>query len=338
MIPSSARRGLALTSVSLLMLLAACSGGDDGTADPAASSPDDSAAIRVGVVLAGPRNDGAFYQSYLDGVTEQADAHDLEVSVVDNVEDPQAAIDAFTNLAASNDLIIAGGSSLVSAGNTVAPQFPDVEFVMSGVVDAGVDNLHTYATRQGVPAYVAGVVAAGLSTTRTVGYVGGADIPPNSQSLIDFEAGATATDPSITVVSATVGSFSDAAAAKEATAAQIANGADVVYAFQDAGLPGVLDAIEESGQDIAVFNPTTDRCEESPHLAGYAYQNTSAMVVEIIADYLAGTLPAEPRFYALEDANVQALRLCPGFEEFEETVQETTAAINDGSITLPEGG
>ncbi|WP_420112345.1 BMP family ABC transporter substrate-binding protein [Pseudactinotalea sp.] len=317
------------------LLLSACAGsGDDGT-DPGG---DDAEGIRVGVVLAGPRNDGAFYQSYLDGVIAHEEDYSLEISVVDNVEDPQAAIDAFTNLATDNDLIIAGGSALVPAGNTVAPQFPDVHFVMSGVVTEGVANLHTYATRQGVPAYVAGVIAAELSSSGVVGYVGGADIPPNAQSLVDFEAGALAGDAGIEVVSTTVGSFSDAAAAKEATAAQIANGADVIYAFQDAGLPGVLDAIEESGNQIPVFNPTTDRCEESEHLAGYAYQNTTVMVSEIVENYVAGELPSEPRFYALEDPNIQALRLCPAFDEYEDLAQETTDAINSGSITMPEGG
>jgi basic membrane protein A len=262
----------------------------------------------------------------------------MTVSVVDNVDSPQAAIDALTNLAAENDLIIAGGSALVSAGNTVAPQFPDVTFVMSGVVQDGISNLHTYATRQGVPAYVAGVVAARASTTRKIGYVGGADIPPNSQSSIDFAAGARSIDPAIGVASTTVGSFSDAAKAKEATAAQIANGADVIYAFQDAGLPGVLDAVEDSGKKVTVFNPTTDRCAESPNLIGFAYQNTAAMVNHILADYSAGTLPDKPRFYGLEDPKVQALKLCPAFGQYQGLVTETTDKINSGAITMPEGG
>lgn len=329
------RRALVAASAASVVFVAACSSGSD--ADTSAG-PQQAEGAKVGVVLAGPRNDKAFYQSYLDGVQTVADKEGMTVSVVDNVDSPQAAIDALTNLAAENDLIIAGGSSLVSAGNTVAPQFPDVTFVMSGVVQPGIANLHTYATRQGVPAYVAGVLAANASTTRKVGYVGGTDIPPNSQSSIDFAAGAKSVDPAIVVASTTVGSLSDAAKAKEATAAQIANGADVIYAFQDAGLPGVLDAVAESGKKVAVFNPTTDRCSESPNLMGYAYQNTEAMVSHILADYTAGTLPAEPKFYAVEDPNVQTLKLCPSFNQYQRLVTETTEKINSGAITMPEGG
>jgi basic membrane protein A and related proteins len=328
------RRALAVSALASALFLAACSSGTDAAGDAGAAEE----TTRVGVVLAGPRNDRAFYQSYLDGVQTLADQEGMTVSVIDNIDSPQAAIDALTNLAADNDIIIAGGSSLTTAGNTVAPQFPDVTFVMSGVVQQGVSNLHTYATRQGVPAYVAGVVAAEVSTSRVLGYVGGTDIPPNSQSAIDFAAGAKSVDPSIQVAATTVGSLSDAARAKEATAAQIANGADVIYAFQDAGLPGVLDAVAESGKQIPVFNPTSDRCEESPNLIGYAYQNTQQMVTHILEDYRAGTLPATPRFYALEDPNVQALRLCPAYSTHQETVTRTTDAINSGQITMPEGG
>ncbi|CAN5223817.1 BMP family ABC transporter substrate-binding protein [soil metagenome] len=328
------RLAVATLAMSAALTMTACSTSGGASEDGAAQSD----GARIGVVLAGPRNDKAFYQSYLDGVQAVADEAGMEVSVVDNVDSPQAAIDALTNLAADSDLIIAGGSSLVSAGNTVAQQFPDTAFVMSGVVQEGVPNLHTYATRQGVPAYVAGVVAATESVTGTVGFVGGTDIPPNSQSSIDFAAGAKSVKPEINVASITVGSLSDAAKAKEATAAQIANGADVIYAFQDAGLPGVLDAVAESGRDVVVFNPTTDRCEESPHLIGYAYQNTKVMVEHIIDDYVAGDLPEEPRFYALDDPNVQALKLCPEFSQYEELVSGTTEEINSGAVKMPEGG
>ncbi|HEY0187494.1 MAG TPA: BMP family protein [Cellulomonas sp.] len=337
--PRHPRPGWPALALAGTLLLAACgSGGTDASSSTGSAGSTQEDGIRIGVVLAGPRNDNAFYQSYLDGVQAVADEQGMTVSVVDNVETPEAAIDALTNLAADNDLIIAGGSSLVSAGNTVAPQFPDVTFAMSGVVDEGVANLHTYATKQGVPAYVAGAIAAEASTTRSIGYVGGTDIPPNSQSSIDFEAGARSVDPDIQVASVTVGSLSDAAKAKEATAAQIANGADVIYAFQDAGLTGVLDAVEESGEDVLVFNPTTDRCEESSQLIGYAFQNTEVMVGHIVEDYLAGTMPTEPRYYAVEDPDVQALLLCPDYAQYEDLATETTDAINSGQITMPEGG
>lgn len=323
----------AMLAGSLLLAGACGSGAEQASVDDTGTKE-----IRVGVALAGPRNDGAFYQTYLEGVTQNAEAMNLKVSVVDNLVDPQQITDALTNLAADNDLIIGGGSALVAGANAIAAAHPDTTFVMSGVVKEGVDNLHAYMMLQGVPAYVAGVLAAKVTTTGKVGFIGGAQIPPTSQSDIDFKAGARATNPKIEYAAVTVGSFSDATKAKQAAAAQIADGADVIYAFVDAGLPGVLQAIEESGKDVKVFNPTTDRCAESDALIGFDYQNNQQLVTTILKDYVNGTLPKGTKTYALEDPTIQKLTMCPNTAHLQAEADAVTAKINAGEITMPEGG
>ena len=133
--------------------------------------------IKVGVALAGPRNDGAFYQSYYDGVMDLKDKYNLQVSVVDNLTDSSAMNDALSNLAEANQIVIGGGSALVPPANSLAANYPDTTFVMSGKVQDGIPNLHAYNMLQGVPAYVAGVVAAKVSKAGKIGFIGGATIP-----------------------------------------------------------------------------------------------------------------------------------------------------------------
>ncbi len=329
----SVRSFVATTTVAIVALFATAACGSPDSKD---DSGDD--ALTVGVALAGPRNDGAFYQSYLEGVQDLEQELNLKVSVVDNLSDPSEINDALNNLAADNDLIIGGGSALVAGANSVAPAHPDTTFVMSGVVEEGVENLHAYMMLQGVPAYVAGVIAAQESTTGHVGFIGGAAIPPTSQSDIDFEAGAKSTRADIKYAHATVGDFSDATKAKQAAAAQIADGVDVIYAFVDAGLPGVLQAIEDSGEDVKVFNPTTERCDESDSIIGYDYQNNQQLVKTILQDYAADKLPAETKIYALEEPRIQRLTMCPNSAELQSLADEVTEKINAGEITMPEGG
>lgn len=320
----------------LIVTAAAC--GDDGTGGGPSPEPTGSQPLRVGMALPGPKNDKGFNQAHYQGMLDAEEQLGIVPTVVENVVDPQARIDAVRNLAQDNDLVIGVGGEYADAGVTVAPQFPDVQFAIINGEQTDAGNLHIYFVRQGTPAYVAGVVAAGLTEAGKVGYLGGELIPPTTQSDEGFKAGVESVDPSIEYASTIVGNFNDAEKGKEAAAAQIAADADVIFALLDAGFTGVEQAAEESGKQVLLINPIFPRCEEGENIVGYAYLNSAAFVVNIIEEYQADTMPAgEPKFFGLEDPDVQAFVLCPGWEEHQGTVDDVTEQINSGAISLPEG-
>jgi basic membrane protein A and related proteins len=267
----------------------------------------------------------------------------IEANVQENVADPDARIDALRNLAADNDLVIGVGAEFAEAGLTIAPQFPDVEFmIINGQTDPEIPNLHVYGVRQGVPAYIAGVVAASgvlEGDVDKVGYIGGEEIPPTTQSDDGVRAGVEDTDDGIDYVSTIVGDFNDAPKAKDAAAAQLAAGADVIFALIDAGFPGVIQAAEERGGDAFLFSVIFPRCEDYPKLVGTALLNSDRLVASMVQDFLDDTIPEEPLFYGVEDPDIQRLELCPDFatDEIQQIVDDTTQQINDGEIELPEG-
>jgi basic membrane protein A len=292
----------------------------------------------VGMALPGPKNDKGFNQSHYDGLVAAGEKYGFTPNVVENVVDPQARIDALKNLAADNPLVIGVGGEYAEPGLTAAPQFGDVAFaVINGQTDPGIPNLHAYFVRQGVPAYIAGVVAAQLTKTKKVGYLGGELIPPTTQSDDGFKAGVADTDPSIEYASTIVGNFNDPEKAKQAAAAQISAGADVIFALLDAGFPGVEQAVQESGKDVLLINPIFPRCDEGPNIVGVAFLSSGALVDQIVSDYKNGSLPKDPKFYGVENPDIQKFQLCDAFAEHQSLVDETTAKINSGDIKLPEG-
>ena len=324
-----------LAALCVLTLLGSACGDDDGGGD---DGGDGGEQVRVGMALPGPKNDRGFNQAHYQGLLDAEEQRGIEGTVVENVVDPQARIDALRNLAADNDLVIGVGGEYAEAGTTIAPQFPDVEFAIINGEQTEDENLHIYFVRQGTPAYIAGVLAAQLTQSGKVGYLGGELIPPTTQSDDAMQAAVEATDPDVEYVSTIVGNFNDAERAKEAAAAQIAGGADVIYALLDAGFPGVLQAVEESGQDVLTMNPIFPRCEEDPSIVGYTYLNSARMVVDIVQQFEDGSMPqGEPRFYGLENPDIQAYVLCPGYEDHQGTVDDLTAQIDGGEIELPEG-
>ena len=335
-------------------LLAASCGDGDGDSDaaddesaPAATTAPEEPAVEepaeepptVGLALPTGRNDGGFSQSYYDGLLAAEEAYGLTIAVQDNAGDPEQTVDALRNLAATNDLVIGVGAQFAEAGTIVAPEFPEVEFAIVNGQATDDANLHIYIVRQGVPAYPAGVIAADLTQTNKVGFIGGLEIPPTTQSADAFSGGATSVNPEIETVSTVVGDFEDVAGAKEAAAAQIAAGADVLFAFVNSGLEGVLQAVDESGEDVKIFSVIFPQCDRSTQLVGTATLSSFAQVDTIVSAFLAGAMPADLVLWGVEDPGIQSFVLCPDYAsaDLEAKVAELLAGINDGSIELPAG-
>jgi basic membrane protein A len=332
------QRLLALLVAGALVVfgIAACGSGDDGGSgtDGGTTAGEQE---RFGMLLAGPRNDKGFYEFAYKGL--QMAAPDANISVVDNVGDAQAEFDALKSLSADNELILASGTTSVSAVTKLAPQYPEVQYVVlaAGVVDDRLDNVHAYSPQQGIPAYIGGAVAATLSTTRHVGFVGGPEINVTETSDAGFGLGAKAQVPGTEYSATSVGTFSDPAKAKEAANAQIAAGADAIFAFLDAGTPGVLQAIEESGRPGWIVGAIAPRCEESDAFVGTTVMDVTALVDAVVADHRVDSLATGTRFFGVQDARIQSFQLCPAYDrgELPGLVEELTARLNAGEVDLP---
>lgn len=322
-----------------LSVLAAC--GDDSdsgdSGDSGSGSTEDT--VDVGMALTGPRNDGGYAQSHYDGLAAAQENYDIKTTVVDNIGPGQPRVDALTNLAQTNDLVIAVGAEFAPAGVEVAPQFPDVSFVVINGQTSDAENLHVYYAREGVPAYVAGVVATELTKTKTVGFVGGEEIPPTIQSDDAYKAAVEATDPSIDTLSVNTGDFNNVADAKQATATLVGEDADVIFLMLDNAVEGAQQAIRESGKDVKVFTIIVPRCETADNIVGCATLNSTTMVANIISDYEKDQLPPDVMAYGIESPDIQSFELCPQWQtpELTKLVDTTIEQINSGEIEMPEG-
>jgi basic membrane protein A and related proteins len=146
------------------------------------------------------------------------------------------------------------GASLIiahAAGyNTAAPEIGAEKHVPVAITDRPHDSRpgavadYTLSGHEG--AYLAGVLAAKTTRTRTVGVVVTGEPPSwNSQSAA-FAQGVHATDQAVHVVYAVIGpaAYSDAAGARRVTEQVIGAGADVVFGQGDGASFGMLQAVE----------------------------------------------------------------------------------------------
>ncbi len=146
--------------------------------------------------------------------------------------------------------IVVTGFAYASALEAVAPDFPDTKFA---IIDMVVDqpNVRSVVFNEHEGSYLVGVLAAMASESGTVGFVGGMDIPLISKFACGYVQGVKSVNPDATVIQNMTGTtpaaWNDPVKGGELTRAQIAQGADVVYAAAGGTGIGVLQTAADEG-------------------------------------------------------------------------------------------
>lgn len=247
-----------LLALSMTLGLAAC-GKAPSAPTPSAGTPDDAPSASgesCNVVLVVPNTlgDKAFSDMVWAGV-QMAKAQNPQVGNIKCIElqgDTTTPIPTMTELAESKewDIIVTGTFSLKESIVTVAEQFPDQKFI---IYDADMDysngafaNCSSFAALQNEGSFLGGALAALMSDTGVVGFVGGKETSSVSDFLVGYIEGASYINPDIVVRSSFIGSFTDTPKAKELALAQNAQGADVIYAVCSGAGAGVYEATAEN--------------------------------------------------------------------------------------------
>ncbi len=139
------------------------------------------------------------------------------------------------------DTVVALGYGIAGDVEAAARRFGKTHFALiDGVVDEPNAESVTFAGEQS--GFLAGALAALVSRSGTVAFLGGADAAEIRPSEVGFLAGARAVRPGVATVVRYVGSFGDRAAGVRAADALFAGRADVVYAAAGSSGLGAIDA------------------------------------------------------------------------------------------------
>ncbi|KQV48321.1 hypothetical protein ASC95_20455 [Pelomonas sp. Root1217] len=147
--------------------------------------------------------------------------------------------------------IISIGFAQASALQQVAKDFPKTQFA---IIDAKVDlpNVQSLLFKEHEGSYLVGAMAALVTKTNKVGFVGGMDIPLIRKFQCGYEQGAKATNPKIEVFANMTGTTStawnDPTRGGELAKSQFAKGSDVVFAAAGGTGVGVYQAAKDAGK------------------------------------------------------------------------------------------
>jgi basic membrane protein A len=211
----------------------------------------DASKIRVGIVFdIGGKDDRSFNAAAWNGV--QRAAKDLPI-VLRDIEPgtPNAIEPAMRAFAERNfDLIIGVGFAQAPIMEQVAKDYPNIQFaIIDGV--SKLPNVASLVFKEQEGSYLVGILAAKVSRSGTIGFLGGMDIPLIHRFAKGYEEGARSVNPNIRLIQNYVGvtdsAWNNPGKGKELSMAQIGKGADVIFtAAGNSGL-GVFDAVEQQG-------------------------------------------------------------------------------------------
>jgi basic membrane protein A len=217
-----------------------------------------SLAFKVTMVTdVGGLGDKSFNDGTWEGVLRAKDELGVEIAVVQSSEQTDY-LPNLSNAARNSDVVIAVGFMMTDVLFNVAPQFPDVYFVGIDIEPSPgqvvPSNVVCYVFNEHESSFPAGYLAAMMTKTGTVGFIGGVPVPAVTKFEAGFIAGVKTynelhnTD--VKVISGYANTFNDPALGKNLALTQMDNGADIVFHAAGPTGNGVIDAAKQRGSNL----------------------------------------------------------------------------------------
>jgi basic membrane protein A len=233
-----------------LVVVTACSKSGDTAAEGVNATPGGKSPLKLAMVTdIGGLGDKSFNDSAYAGLQEAKARLGADVQVLQS----KSAADYQPNLTVladeDYDEIFAIGFLMSKDLDQVARTYPRRHFAIVDATSAE-PNIASMTFREQDGSFLAGALAALVSKTKTIGFLGGMDIPLLRKFEAGYSAGAREIDPKVKVLVKYVGSFEDVASGKELAGVMFDGGADIIYVA--AGKSG-LGAIDETRARSGVY-------------------------------------------------------------------------------------
>lgn len=285
--------------------------------------------IRVGVVFSiGGLGDQSFNDAAYAGVQRAADDFGITFDFVEpddvaEMEDHQRSF-----VEAGYDLVIAIGFLQESGLEAVAMDYPDARLA---IVDAVVDepNVASLIFKEHEGSFLVGALAAMMTETGTVGFVGGMEVPVIHNFQVGYEQGVEYIDSNVNVLVDYAGDFGDPGRGKELAISQRDRDADIIYHAAGGTGMGVFEAAEE--RDFYAIGVDDNQDHLAPgYILTSMLKRVDVAVYEVVEDLVAGEFRPGIHEFGVAEGGV-------GTTDFEYTRDIIPAEVFDRLDEIREG-
>ncbi|MBE3571266.1 MAG: BMP family ABC transporter substrate-binding protein [Bacillales bacterium] len=234
-----------------------------------------------------------------------------------------------------NDIIIGLGFMVQEDLEKVARKYPDQKFLLIDAV-SDLDNITSITFKEDEGSYLAGVIAAMTTKTKTVGFVGGDNVPLIQKFAKGFEEGVKSVDSNIKILTKYAGDFGDEQLGASIAKEMIANKSDVLYAA--AGLTGAGVLKEAERNKVYAIGVDSDQyfLAEKAVITSMM-KNIDVALFETIKDYTKNKeLPTQPIELGLKENGVglAPIRVIPFTSEDEQVLEKAKEKLANAEISF----
>lgn len=265
------------------------------------------APLKVGLILAmGGLGDKSFNDSAYAGLLKAQKDFDIEVKYVEPnswMEDAYFLEEYSQN---GFDLIIATSYTAQDAMEDISTKFPNTKYAIVDTRAKEGANIASLVFDESEGSFLVGAIAAKMSKTGKVGFIGALDIPLINRFKSGYEQGAKYVNPDIEVITTYVGGdapFSDPLKGKEHAYSLANQGIDVIYhASGNTGI-GILEGVKEKG----IYGIGVD-CDQDDIVKGQILtsmlKNVNNAIYKVIEDTVNGEFKGQIYNFGLKENGI----------------------------------
>ncbi len=285
----------------------------------------------------GPVGDGGWTFAHDQGrkALEKELGSQIQATSIESVPESADAERVFRDMVAQGNTLIFGTSfgymepMLKVAADNKAVHFEHA----TGYKTA--NNMGVYDNRTYEGAYMAGVIAGGMTKTNTIGVVGSIPIPEVIRNIDCFALGAQSVNPTVKVKVAWVNEWFNPPKETEGAQSLIDGGADVL--LQNTDSSAVLQTAERNGK--YGFGWDSDMTQYGPraHLAS-AVNNWGPFYIKVAKEALAGTWTTERTWWGVKEGAIDLVSISDKVPaDLKAKVERVKAGLRDGSFAIWKG-
>jgi simple sugar transport system substrate-binding protein len=333
---------LKAAALAAVTLLAACGKEEPkpaakAPAPEAKASAPPAAPFKAAWVYVGPVGDAGWTFAHDQGrkAVEKEFGDKVATTYVEKVPEGADAERVIRDLAVQgNKIIFATSFGFMEPMLKVAAEFPDVKFEhATGYKTA--PNMRIYDSKFYEDTYLAGIIAATMSKTGTLGFVGSFPIPEVLRNINAFTLGAQTVNPKIRTRVVWVNTWFDPPKESEAAQSLLNGGADVL--LQNTDSTAVLQTAEKNGKLAFGWDSDMSAFAPKAHLAS-AIVDWSNYYKKAVKDAMDGTWKTERTVWGVKEGQNDLVKISDSVPEgARKKVDEIKAAMKAGTFEVFTG-